>query len=81
MSNKSMEIEAHEFIHQFTPYAYHDFLADDSKMYPEMWENAKAIALITINEMIKVMDEAMLFKQSKRDYYKALKEEIEKYKP
>ena len=81
MSTKSMEIEAHEFIQQFTQYAYHNFLAEDSSMYQEMWENAKAIALITIDKMIEVMNEAMLFKQSKRDYYQALKEEIEKYKP
>ena len=38
---------------------------------------AKQCALIAINEMIKTSEEAMLFKQSKRDWLQEVKQEIE----
>jgi hypothetical protein len=41
-------------------------------------EDAKKCALIAVDEMIKTSKEAMLFKQSKRDWLQQVKTEIEK---
>ena len=41
-------------------------------------DKAKQCALIAIDEMIKTSEEAMLFKQSKRDWLQEVKQEIEK---
>ena len=54
-----------------------------NKMYytqssPASWVQAKECALIAINEMIKTSEEAILFKQSKRDWLQEVKQEIEK---
>jgi hypothetical protein len=40
-------------------------------------EDAKKCALIAVDEMIKTSKEAMLFKQSKRDWLQQVKTEIE----
>ena len=41
-------------------------------------EDAKKCAIIAVNEMIQIANEAMLFKQSKREWLKEVKTEIEK---
>lgn len=41
-------------------------------------DKAKQCALIAVDEMIKTSEEAMLFKQSKRDWLQEVKQEIEK---
>ena len=80
-TTRGIEEDAYWFIKEFNDYSYHDQLAPDSKMYPEMWENSKAIALIAINKMLLIIDESILFKQSKRDYYKRLHQAIIDFKP
>ena len=77
----NIEEDAYLFIKEFTEYSDHNQLAPDSAMYPEMWENAKAIALIVINKMRLVVDESMLFKQTKRDYYESLHQAIIDFNP
>ena len=72
-ANITMQIKAHDFIQEFMPYAFHDFLAPDSVMYPEQWENAKQCAIIAINVALEAVEGAMLYKQSKREYWLELK--------
>lgn len=75
-----IEEDAYWFIKEFTDYSYHNQLAPDSEMYPEMWENAKAIALIVINKMLLVVNESM-YQESKRDYYESLHQAIIDFNP
>lgn len=51
---------------------------EQTNFYSLDLKNAKQCALIAIDEMLDVVEEAMLFKQTKRDFYKEVKQEIEK---
>jgi hypothetical protein len=43
----------------------------------DLLNKCKQCALIAVDEMIKISEEAMLYKQSKRDWLQEVKQEIE----
>jgi hypothetical protein len=49
---------------------------EDGTMYVE---TARLCALYAINEILKVIDESILYKQKKRDFWKEVKVELENY--
>jgi len=59
-------------------YNYYEQLGRDFTRGVSMKEFAKLCALKAVDEMIAISDEAMLFKQSKRDWLQEVKKEIEK---
>lgn len=44
----------------------------------DLYRDTRQCALIAIDEIIEVINESMLYKQSKRDFWKQVKQEIEK---
>ena len=49
---------------------------EDGEMY---WETAKKTAIVALSEILKVIDESILYKQKKRDFWKEVLIELENY--
>jgi hypothetical protein len=62
--------KAWELVQKYIKYQH--YLENDA------WNQSKECALIAVDEMIKISEEAMLYKQSKRDWLQEVKQEIEK---